>query len=91
MTPDYVAGIMSRYPEVRSMMSMTSCLSGHWAEMTELQNNKLTMLAAAGPGNDVVSLPMIRGRAFHFTHTIRAHQGAGTVARGYRPGLGQGV
>lgn len=52
LCPSHVAEIMSKYPEVRITMYMTSCFSGHWVETTELQNNKSTVLAAAGPEED---------------------------------------
>ena len=52
LCPSSVAGIMSRYPKVRSTMYMTSCFSGHWVETTELQNNLPTVLAAAGSEED---------------------------------------
>lgn len=68
-------------------MHMTSCFSRHWAEVTELQNNKPTMLAGAGPEEDVVSLPTTRGWAFLFAHNIRAHQGPAQLPEGTDPDL----
>ena len=53
LCPSHVAEIMSKYPEVRITMYMTSCFSGHWVETTELKNNKSTVLASAGPEEDL--------------------------------------
>lgn len=53
LKPSDVSKILSRYPQVKVTIYMTSCFSGHWVETTEFQgNNKPTVLAAAQPDQE---------------------------------------